>query len=261
MRRLLQRTQSADLDLSDTNRDVREQYAGKDQDKRRTEQTARLTRLEGVLKTARKTKKGPTLAVAAADVARIKMSLAVLGAGVKADEIVALAEEAHAAAPSAATQAVLVNALFHRAHGALMKQETTYAALANRARRSLDFRYLIAVAVTRDPKARAAALANKDVQRGLALEKETFALFPDAPDEWVYAMLRAAGDKAAEDMGKAIQTDLEHVQRELQLKLSPLSAGVAFDLYWACQAAGQEAKGIEILKQCAARGVPMPFDP
>src|SRR5205807_5036789 len=103
MRRLLQRAESADLDLSDTTRQMREHYAGKDEDKERTEQTARLTRQEAVLKAVRQGKKGLTLAVAASDVARTKMNLAELGVAVDADEIVALAEEAHAAAPSVNT--------------------------------------------------------------------------------------------------------------------------------------------------------------
>ena len=173
----------------------------------------------------------------------------------------ALAEEAHAAAPSVNTHASVISALFHRAHGVLVKEQPAYAALAKRARRSLDARYLIAVAATRDPKLRAAALANKDVQQGLALEKETFVRFPDSPHAWTYVIRRDRREKEAEDMGKALQTESAQIQRAFQSKLSPMSAAAAFDQYWAYQAAGQEAKGVEVLKQCAARGVPLPYDP
>jgi hypothetical protein len=73
--------------------------------------------------------------------------------------------------------------------------------------------------------------------------------------------LRAAGAAEAERMAKALGNELARLERTLVSKLWPLNAGSAIQAYWAYQAVGEEAKGREELKRCAARGVPMPLDP
>ena len=88
-----------------------------------------------------------------------------------------------------------------------------------------------------------------------------FVHFPDGPSEYGWAILKAAGAPEADAIAKALQSEYEQVERELSVKLSPLSAATALQAYWGYQAAGQEAKGIEVLKQCAAQGVPLPFEP
>jgi hypothetical protein len=260
LRGLLKRLESVELDRGDSERKMRDFLSGKDDDKNRKNVQAGQARLEAILQAARK-KGGATLAVAATMLAASKMSREELNLPVNPDEIVALAEEAHAAAPSSTTQATLLGAVLTRAHRTLLKQEPAYAKMAGRAQRALGPSYILAVAISRDEQLRRTALENKDVQRALPMLKEQFARFPDAPSEFGWAILKAAGAPEADDIAKALQSEYEQVERELSVKLSPLSAATALQAYWGYQAAGQEAKGIEVLKQCAAQGVPLPFEP
>jgi hypothetical protein len=260
LRGLLKRLENVELDRGDSERKMRDFLSGKDDDKDRKNMQSYQVRLEAILKAARN-KGGATLAVAATMLAASKMSREELNLPVNLDEIVALAEEAHAAAPSSTTEATLLNTLFMRAHRTLLKQEPAYAKMAGRAQRALGPSYLLAVALSRDEQVRRVALENKDVQRALPMLKEQFARFPDAPSEFGWAILKAAGAPEADAIAKALQSEYEQVERELSVKLSPLSAATALQAYWGYQAAGQEAKGIEVLKQCAAQGVPLPFEP
>src|SRR5262249_52161392 len=199
-------------------------------------------RLETILQAARK-KGGGTLAVAATMLAASKMSREELNLPVNPDEVVALAEEAHAAAPCSTTEGTLLNALLMRAHRMLLKQEPAYAKMAARAQRAVGPTYLLAIAMSGDEQVRRVALENKDVQRALPMIKEQFARFPDGPSEYGWAILKSAGSPEAEAMAKALQSEYEQVERELNVKLSPLSAATALQAYWGYQATGQEVKG------------------
>jgi hypothetical protein len=205
--------------------------------------------------------KGATLAFALDSVVGTKMSLSVFEPKVSANEMIALAEEAHATAPSKGTRGTLIATLLFRASQALVKAEPDYAAMNARAFRSLGSTYLIAVALSRGGKLRDAALANKDVQRAISLIRDEMKAFPQDSSPWRYAMLRAAHpEEAAKIAASVVKDDVGQLERYLTLKLSPASASAALDVYWAHQIAGEEAKGVEVLKACAARGVPLPFD-
>src|SRR5262249_48243197 len=123
--------------------------------------------------------RGATFAVAAVSLSEALTSREQMGENVDANQVVRLAEEAHAAAPSRATQSALVTAILFHAHQQLVKQEPDYAKMASRARRSLSPSYLIAVAISEGGKLRDAVLANKDVRRACEMLKESTATFPD----------------------------------------------------------------------------------
>jgi hypothetical protein len=72
-------------------------------------------------------------------------------------------------------------------------------------------------------------------------------------------VLRAVDAGEAEQLAKVIREDpLESLTQALDLKLSPFNVGTALRGCWSRQVAGKDAEGEAILKQCAARGVPMP---
>jgi hypothetical protein len=143
----------------------------------------------------------------------------------------------------------------------LAGQDPAYAALAKPARRSLAPNDLIPLALAREARLREIVLGNQDVQRAAALLKERAAKFPDEPGEGAWAFFHGAGDPQAEPLAKALQADLPGLERSINLKLAPTSASTVFRTYWALQITGQEAKGLVVLRQCAALGVPMPFEP
>jgi hypothetical protein len=262
LRQLLQRLQEAELDLADVSRKTLDYYAGRDDARTRTDLDVQQRRQEATLAAARKNAPGVTVAVAATHLAQTRIQQDGLGVAVKGDEVVALAEEAHAAAPSSATHGDLVAALLLRASQALAKQEPAYAALLAKGRRCLEPSYLIAVVLERNEKLRAPVLANKDVQRALALVREETAKWPEDQGVWVWAMLRFSyPDEAAKLADLLRKNDLVQAERAIEPRLQPFSGTAAVREAWALQIAGKEAEGREVLKQCAKRGVPLPFDP
>src|SRR6185437_17062066 len=103
----------------------------------------------------------------------INMALAQLGDPVEADEVVALAEAAQAAAPSSATRGMLEGALLFRAGRKLAGKEPAFAALVSRTRRSLSAMDLRAVTLAHEGKMRQAIRAEPDVQRVVTLLRES----------------------------------------------------------------------------------------
>jgi hypothetical protein len=262
---LCRRMLGADLDLADSTRKTLERYQGKDRAKRLKELNASRERYEATVQALRKGAPrgaGVTFAVAASHLASTLTSIGEEGEAGDPERVVALAEEAHAAAPSAATHSALREALLYRASRALARQVPAYQQMATRTRRSLGASYLIAAALSREGPARAAALRNADVQRALQLVRESNERFPDDPGEWSWAMLRAAHPEDAAKLAAALTKDeLHEVKRAVDRKLSPVSATAALQAYWAAQMAGKDAEGRAALKAAAARGVPLPFDP
>jgi tetratricopeptide (TPR) repeat protein len=257
--RLAKRLEEVVLEEADVKRRLLDHYAGKEDAKRREEITTAIKRSEAIREAAHKGPKGVTLAIALGKLAENKTALAIVGGPSDADSVVALAEEAHAVAPSRATRRSLKSALLFRAHQNLVKVEPAYAAMATRAFRSLGPSYLIAAALAREGKPRAAALANADVRRAIDLVLETETKFPDTPDEWTWAMLGASHPQEAPRIVKAYREDkLVGPSRAIGRKLSPLSGTDALAASWALEMAGKKAEAAALLKQAAAEGVPLP---
>jgi hypothetical protein len=260
---LWKRLQEVDLDLTDSIRHTLDHLAGNDDEKDRKQLKASAERWQGIVQDLRKGNRGTTFAIAASQLAQVKLSLLQLEpAAGGLDEVVTLTEEAHTAAPSSATLWFRMVALMARANQTLARQEPAYAALATKKhQRSLGDMELIAVALGRARKLHDTVLANPDVRSALVLLKESHAKFPDTPSEWEWAVLRAAESEEADQIAKALrEDDLGRLQRAIELRLAPASAAVAFQAYWALLAEGKEAEGVEILQRCAARGVPLPLD-
>jgi hypothetical protein len=187
------------------------------------------------------------------------MTLDKVGKPADAGEVVALVESAHMAAPSDATRRALEVALLFRASRTLAQKDPAFAALVSHTRRSLESKDHIAAALMREGEMRQTVLADADVKRALDLVRESRRQFPDDPSKWAWIMLRAADAEEAARLAKVIRDDpTEAVLRVIDWKLSPFSAGIALRTYWSLQVAGKDQEGAAILKQCAARGTPMP---
>jgi hypothetical protein len=257
LRGVRQRLKGIELDLAHENRETLAIYAGQRDDKLREDARKSLARREAVLPAARKAV-GVTLAVATTELARAKMSGAGMGLPADADEVVKLAEEAHAAAPSFATQSYLRAALLFRAHRSLTKNDGAYAELAARTRRSLG-PSLLSYVLGREAPLRDKALANPDVKRALALKLEQDKAFPDDRGPGAWALLRAAYPEEAKRIAeRAPKEPLHELQRSINAALSPLSASTALDAYWALLMAGKGAEAEAVLEGYAAKGVPLP---
>lgn len=262
LRSLHQRLQQVELDLAEAQRQTLDFYAGANDPKYRRESEAGIERFEKLVNMTRGQSPATTFAVAAAYLAAARMAADMLGIRADADELVALAEEAHAAAPSSGTRRTLVAALLFRAGQTLARQDSACAEMASRASHSLPAVYLVAVALTRPGEQRDAALNNADVQRAVSLLIEDGRAFPAERSSWNWAILRAGHPEEAARVASALRQDeVGRIGQAIVLLLSPVSARTAFDAYWSALIDGNEDEGAEILRRCAASGVPMPFDP
>jgi hypothetical protein len=257
---LNRRLADVDLDLGDAKRETLDWYAGKKDDKDRKEMKARVTRYEELVRKTRPLG-GPTFAIAVETLCNQMMSLAELEESANANELVSLAEEAFAAAPSQGVNGTLMNTLMFRAYQDIARQDPDFATMVKRARRSLSPSYLVALALARGGKRHDAVNANPDVRRIVAMALEDIRKFPDESSPWIWALLKNSHPAEAAQLAKAyLQDSVEQSGLAIAQRLNPLDGKTAFRAYWAKQMAGQEAEGIKILKVCAAQGVPMPFD-
>jgi hypothetical protein len=257
MEALRRRLQGVELDLTDYRKESVDYWKGKEDAKKRDELKKTLARRQDRLADA-KNAGGATFAAAVAALINTRIAGDTLEPVADVDNLVHLAEQADATAPSAGTQGTLVGVLLFRAHKTLVKEDRDYAALAERTRRSLGS-YLVNYVLGRGGPLREKALANADVKRALALELERLKAIPDHADSEVWARLRGAYPEEAEKVAKAVRADpLEEPQRAIELTIAPLSAAAVLHSHWLLLLSGNEKEAAAVLKRAAEQGVPLP---
>jgi hypothetical protein len=147
------------------------------------------------------------------------------------NELVKLAEEAHAAAPSEGTASALSAALVFRAHLALIGANAEYAKLAKKTGRSLG-PSLVFYALAADSPLRAPTAANADVKRAAALRVEDFHLDADQAVPMTWLMVRAVVPAEAAAIAQSVKgNERLRVRRKIDRLLSPPSAAQALEDY------------------------------
>ncbi len=252
-----ERLDKTGLDNADTVKRTLEAYQGKNIDQHLKDlQNSMDTHAKHVVE-ARKIG-GVTLAVALGRLHRDKAGLFAYGKHDAAD-LVEHAEEAIKAAPSRATQGLLIEALLIRAHHDLLKKDAAYAAMSKDALRTLGASYLIAAALTRDGTAQKACLANQDVQSAALVIKAQCEAFDDEFNEWTWAMLhRTESQWTNAQAAKHLKNDAVRASRGIAKHLTPLNAGDAYRQHWGHLMRGQQAEADAVLREAAAKGVPLP---
>jgi tetratricopeptide (TPR) repeat protein len=259
LRQLGKRLAEATLDQVEYTKLAKEGFAGVKDAKRRDDLTGTLARLEVELKEARKVG-GPTFGVAVMNWYVRQGMLDALGKPADTEALVALAEEAHQAAPSQGTKRILNSALLFRAHKAIMKQEPTYAALEEKAKRSLPVDYVIALALFREGPPGKACSANADVQRVLNSLKDESDQFVERSTDWSWAMLHKTHPEAAAKAAAYLQKhERSKISRDIRIRIDPLGGDAAIRHYWALHMAGQAEEAEASLRAAVARGIPLPM--
>ncbi len=259
MRDLARRLENTEVDLTDVNRRMLENYQGKNDDKYRKEKPAEAKRLQATLKSVEKIG-GVTWAAAVGDWVRAQAEMDRYDLPTNLDDVVALADKAYQTAPSRGSQTSLLTALLARAHRTLMKQPA-YAARVKPGLRSVSAQYLIAAALSGDGPARQACLANADVQRAVDLMRQSRKSFASEGHECLWAMLRASDpDEAARVAKVCRENEFNKISSFLAKKLGPLNVMTVCNEYWAAQMEGDRARAAAVVREASARGVPLPFD-
>ncbi len=257
---LAEKAGKAKPDLSAARQQYQDFWAGKNDEKLRKEGQSAVTRYERLVDATRPTG-GPTFALTVASLVQTWVGLEGLGLDIDHTFLVKLAEEAHRLAPSVGTIRTLRSALLARASKTLAAQEPEYRQLADKGLRPIGSQYLIAVALWREGKPRAAAQANDDVKRALALILEENKRFPEDSSEWSWAMLRSAHPEEAARLAEKLKTNKKlRLERTLTSRLSPPVPSQALRECWLLDSAGKTAEGLEVLRKAAREGLPLPFE-
>ncbi len=227
LRRVESRLKGVDLDVSDDAQNAKETFAGKkDKQMRETVQSA-TARFESILPVAR-AKGGPTFAAAASLVVRNRLSASNLGIAYEADAMVALAEEAFAAAPSLAGRWNLIDALLHRAADRLAGVDAGFAASRNRCARAVSTRELLACVLCTPGNFKDRALMDADLGRAIELIRDSYAASPgytSSPLAWSLLRNRHPDDAAA--MAKHyLGSDAAQLTDVLEARLRPFTSTV-----------------------------------
>jgi hypothetical protein len=240
---------------------AREYYAGRRDDEIRADLVAAIARDESALKAARSRNRDVTFAVAAAGLTKTRMSGSYVGPKADPDAVLALAEEAHAAALSRGTRSVLIGALLFRAGRRLAGSQPAYARMDQKTRRTTGDTLLIGVVLHGDNPLRDAARQDQDIRRAVELIRQTYRDDPESEaGAWTWSLLRAIDpDEAARMARTYLQDESTSISRAIRRRVEPMSASTALTLYWAAEMEGKRDEGLAIIKEYAARGVPLPI--
>ncbi|MCE9546209.1 MAG: hypothetical protein K8T25_11900 [Planctomycetia bacterium] len=259
LKALANRLKPLELDLATQHARTLKFYSGQLDAEQLEDFQKSLPRLRRTLAAAR-AKGGPTLAAAAGSLCDGLAQASKVGYATDADELVRLAEEAQHAAPSAGSDSDLFTALTFRAARDLAKADPEFAAMQQRARRSLDSRMLIAAAIGRPGPLRERILANADVKRVEQMLLNNMRLYPESANGWQWAVLSASHPAEANQLAAIMRRDeISRLEIELARRLSPLSVDAAWEEYWMKQAA-DEPNPTAALKQCQQAGAPLPWE-
>jgi len=250
------RASKADIDHGDTARKYKEYLTAESDGKRVEEARTQVSRTQAAVTAARPIG-GPTFTLAVARYVRARTAAWALGQPVDADELVKLAEEAHAA-PSAGSESALTAALELRAHLALAREDKAYAARAERTKRSFGTSLLYFV-LAGDGPTRAAGAKNPDVKRLAALAEGSFRRDPERAHATEWVVLRAVGSELAKPVGeKAKASERARAHRTLERATAPHAAATTLGEYWVLLLDGKDTEAKELIADLAARGVPVP---
>jgi tetratricopeptide (TPR) repeat protein len=181
---------------------------------------------------------------------------------VDADEAVARAEKLCADRPCFASRWMVISALSCRMTRRLAAAHPGFAAALGKSGRALGGDCVLILAAEGDPGFRAAAAADPDMKRILALEQESCRRLPKEIGVWQWALRRQFAPESAKAIGDRILADRPlGLLVELNQQVSPMSAKADVDLYWLLQLRGEEAKARELLRAAAKDGVPLPEMP
>ena len=260
MATLKKRMASVTLDLEDQREQALKHFRGeRDAELLKTYQKS-IDRSRKTLVAAR-AKGGVTRAVAAGQLADLLEEGADVGMAINADELVALAEEAVQAAPSAGSNGDLRGALLFRAATNLARSDATLAAMLKRSQRTLSPGDVLAVAVEKPGPLRDKVVANADVQRVQQSILETRKNFPDESTSWHWAFLQASHpDVARQIAGELRANELSTLETEVIAQMTALSPTAAMHARWKAIALGDEAAAEAPLAPCRAAGLPLPWD-
>jgi hypothetical protein len=252
------------VDAADHLTAVRERLSGAKDARDRETVAASLKRCEDLAAKLRP-RGGATAAVAIDELAERILALDALStatADPAADltRAVDLAEEAYKLAPSSNTRAVAQAARLARGVRQVRRADRGFDAYCVKYLRATSTFHVVAAAIAAGPApARQALLADADIQRTVALMRESLSAFPDDPTVAYWPILRAADPAAADALAAKVRaTPRLPVGHSISGQLRPADAGEALETFWLMQILGKPQDGRAAIDRVTAQGIPVP---
>ncbi len=257
MTALAEKLERIDLDLVQEMQSYRDAISGKNDAKTLEDFNKGSSRVRETLEAAR-AKKGPTYAIAVNAYILMKMGAYALGQIVDADELVKLADEAYALAPSEGASGTQYLALGLRAHIALIKESPEYAAFAKKYHRTLST-YAMNIVLAEGGPLAAKVATNPDVKRYREMTVASANAHPDEMSVGTWAVLKDSHPAIAAKAAERVKSDsLELANHTIARKFSPLLATAAIQTAWRLRIAGKDAEARALLEKLNADGIPVP---
>jgi len=256
---LLERLSTVELDQSDAIRTTREVIEGTNDEKYLKSVAENVARLEKTITAARE-KNAPAFAVAVGDLLEQQVVLSLLGEPVEVDQLVSLVEEAEQSAASVGTRFDLIGVLCFRCDLQLIEQDTAYAELAARVRRTLGSIDRLCAALDNEGL-RDLVLPHPDFQRAVELTEQQIDALPEEATITHWEMFRYTNSEMAGRVADIVRRDeARRINRSVAAKLNPLSASTAMAQYWSHMLAGEPEEGLAALERVSSQGVPLPME-
>ena len=257
MKALAEKLERVDLDLVQEMQSYRDAISGKNDVKTQEDFNKGAARVRETLEAARAIK-GPTYAIAVNAYILVKMGAYAHGQTVDTDELVKLADEAYALAPSEGAAGTQYLALGLRAHIALIKESPEYAALAKKYHRTLST-YVMNIVLAEGGLLAAKVSANPDVKRYREMIVASANAYPNEMSAGTWAVLKDSHPDLAAKAAERVKSDpLELASHTIARKLTPLSATEAFQAAWRLRIAGKDVEARALLENLNADGIPVP---
>lgn len=259
LEKLQQRLRVADPDLAPLARYAREAYDPAKDKERQDRLQNEIVRFQKLVQSPAVKEHPLTLEFAEVSLNGLGQRSGLDGASVDSRMLLAEAAAIYQRIPTGASLTALLDAQFYCAHEELKRQNSHYAELAERTRRALSPRELIALVLDRDDALGAAARQNSEVQKALDRLKDYARLFPAMrqPDEWgLFHTLDAA------ETGLIVQAvnanPAGRLADELRFQLNPISGSAVLKKYWGARLNNDPTGAAAIYRQALRDGVPLP---
>jgi hypothetical protein len=250
------RLESADLDLKESNRRDLEILDDKKNVKRLEELGRAILILEQKVKQARALG-GKSLAAALDNLVAMRLAEMTLTNKGDIEELLRLAREGHAAAPSDGTRSILLGVYLTRAHLDLEGKHAGYGELSKKHGRVLGPANLLALALDKEDL-RKDMHTHPDLKKAAALLAERTAAFPKQAYPAGWALLRHVDPVAAEKLAAATKADPSAAtRRAIMARLSPMNISDAYSDYWQHSLEGRPREGRARLEALVKHGLPV----
>lgn len=175
------------------------------------------------------------------------------------NRLVQLAEEQHKALPTADSRDNLADACIARAVDRIAQLRPDWKKLYEETRKKTSLLKLLPGFVESAGELRAKILADADIQKAIALLRESSARLPlrGRIDDW--KMMQNLDPELAAGIAKALlKNDAAEIRCEVTYLLEPYSSTDAVDYYWSLQLRGDAAAAEKVKKETVGRGMPWP---